>query len=434
MHESHRIDRGPAWLRIVFDFSLFLVAGSIIALVWANVDPSTPDREGSYDAFVHLAIELPQVVDSVLFGPEPDATAGHGEGATHSRFTLHFLVNDLLMAFFFAIAGKEALEAFLPGGDLSDRRKAWTPLLATLGGLVGPAAIYLAIAALTGKFETHWSGWAIPTATDIAFSYVAAKFIFGASHPAIAFLLLLAIADDAAGLVIIAVFYPQEPIQPIWFLVSLLACGIAFGFTRLRLVSHWWYLAIPGALCWWSFLRAGVHPALGLIPIVACMPHAHSDLGMFAVEELKRRDTLSAFEAFWKTPVEVFLGLFGLVNAGVQFGAVGAGTWMVLAGLFLGKPIGITLFTWIAVKLGLQKPAGMTMRHALVVGMIAGMGFTVALFMAESAFGGDKASAGILQAAKMGALLSFGAGLLAFGLARALGIRASADETAKEPD
>lgn len=442
MHEEHRLDRGPVWLRVAFDYSAFLILGTIAALVWANLDPSTPERTGSYDRFLHAAVPLPGAVEDLLLGPAENQheEEGHsaGDGAAeephHSRLTVHFLINDLLMAFFFAIAAKEVLEAFLPGGDLSSRRKAATPLLATLGGLIGPALVYLAVAYLAGDFGTHWSGWAIPTATDIAFSYLAAKFIFGASHPAIAFLLLLAIADDAAGLVIIAVFYPQQPIEPLWFLLSAFACGIAFAFARLRLLSPWWYLAIPGALCWWSFVRAGIHPALGLVPIVAFLPHAHTDLGIFARKELKRRDTLSAFEHFWKGPVEIFLGLFGLANAGVVLSSFGSGTWMVALGLFVGKPIGITLFTWLATQIGLERPAGMTMRHVVVVGTIAAVGFTVALFVAGSAFDAEGPEAAILAETKMGALLSFGAAFLAFGVARLLGIRPNAQAEGASAD
>lgn len=431
MHEEHRLDQGPVWLRLTFDYSALLILGTIAALVWANLDPSTPQRLGSYERFIHAAVPLPTAFENALLGPAPDAHAHDDHSADgaavdkshHSRFTVHFLINDLLMAFFFAIAAKEVLEAFLPGGDLASRRKAATPLLATLGGLIGPALVYLAIAYLSGSFQTHWTGWAIPTATDIAFSYLAAKFIFGASHPAIAFLLLLAIADDAAGLVIIAVFYPQQPIEPWWFLLSAGACGLAFAFSRMRVLNHWWYLAIPGALCWWSFVRAGIHPALGLVPIIAFLPHAHTDLGIFARDELKRHDTLSAFEAFWKSPVEVFLGLFGLANAGVVVSSMGPGTWMVLFGLLIGKPVGITLFTWLATSVGLERPAGMTMRHVVVVGTIAAIGFTVALFVAGSAFDAVGPEAAILAETKMGALMSFGAAFLAFVVARLLGVR-----------
>ena len=101
----------------------------------------------------------------------------------------------------------------LPGGALSNPRKAATPLLATFGGIAGPALFYLGGCVLTGQTAVFGDGWAVPCATDIAFSYLVARVIFGVGHPAIAFLLLLAIADDAAGLIILAVAYPQAPIQ-----------------------------------------------------------------------------------------------------------------------------------------------------------------------------------------------------------------------------
>jgi NhaA family Na+:H+ antiporter len=121
----------------------------------------------------------------------------------------------------------------------------------------------------------------------------------------------------------------------------------------------------------------------------------------------------------WKTPVQFILLLFGLVNAGVPLASVGHGTWMVLSSLVLGKPIGIVLFTFLAVTAGLRAPGGLSYRHTLVVGVAAGIGFTVALFFATAAFPDGRA----LDEAKMGALLSFVAAPLAIGLGRAAGVR-----------
>jgi NhaA family Na+:H+ antiporter len=293
--------------------------------------------------------------------------------------------------------------------------------MATVGGIMGPVAVYLGGAYATGTMADLGSGWAVPCATDIAFSYLVARMIFGGSHPAIAFLLLLAIADDAAGLVILAVFYPSAPIEMEWLLLTAVALGIAWAFRRMQVQSHWWYLLIPGALCWLSFFEAHIHPALGLVPIIPMLPHAHTDLGIFARQELNRQDTLNEFEHFWKTPVEVVLGLFGLVNAGVVLSSFGVGTWLVLAGLLIGKPIGVTLLTMIAVKgFGLEKPTGMGYIHIATLGMIAGIGFTVALFVSVAAF---RTPGAIQDSVKMGALLSFAAAPLAFLLARAFGIR-----------
>jgi NhaA family Na+:H+ antiporter len=147
-------------------------------------------------------------------------------------------------------------------------------------------------------------------------------------------------------------------------------------------------------------------------------------LGIFAREELNLKDTLSDFEHFWKRPVEVFLGLFGLVNAGVVLGNTGAPTGLVLIGLILGKPLGITSFTWIAEKVfKLEIPGGMSYRHVFTLGTVAGIGFTVALFMAEAAFPACQFPEDLRDAVKMGALASLLAALVAFVVARLLGIR-----------
>ena len=425
---------------------MFLIGGSLIALVWANVAPD------SYSHFIHddlIGREHAGTEDggsteegggkeknreeSAAIPAEPAAkkqSTSQGESAEaegqakeednshgHHEFSIYFLVNDLLMAFFFAIAGSEVWEALLPGGALSNPQKAATPLLATVGGLAGPAAIYIIGCYALGRGDIT-NGWAIPCATDIAFSYLVARFIFGQGHPAIAFLLLLAIADDAAGLVILAIFYPSGKLHLTWLLASVAGVAIGYGFRKLKLHSFWWYLLIPGSLCWFGFLKSGIHPALGLVPIIVTMPHAHTDLGIFAREELDQDDTLNRFTGWWADPVELILGLFGLANAGVAFTSVGSATWLVLAGLLIGKPIGITMLTWFAQKvLRLEIPGGMNYRDVLTLGMIAGIGFTVALFVSTAAF---KAGDPNLDAAKMGALASFGAAALAIALARIL--------------
>jgi NhaA family Na+:H+ antiporter len=272
-----------------------------------------------------------------------------------------------------------------------------------------------------GEMGTLGRGWAIPCATDIAFSYLVARLVFGSGHPAIAFLLLLAIADDAAGLVILAVFYPQEPLEPWWFLLTVASILLCLGFRQLRLHSFWWYILIPGVMSWLSFKLAGVHAALGLVPIIPFLPHAHTDLGIFAREELNRHDTLNEFEHWWKNPVELVLGLFGLANAGVVLSSVGHGTWLVMAGLLVGKPLGITLLTWFAEKvLRLEVPAGMRYKHVFSLGVIAAIGFTVALFVSTAAFPDPGP---IQDSVKMGALASFLAAPIAFAVARILGVR-----------
>ena len=203
--------------RFISDYSALLIVGALAGLAWANLHPA------GYHAFVDFAL-----IDG---GP-----IGHlhvdAEGHAHRTLTVHYLVNDVLMALFFAIAGKEVWEAVALRDGALRGRKAMTPLIATAGGMIGPAAVYLAGAAALGSFAALAHGWAIPTATDIAFSYLIGRLVFGAGHPAVMFLLLLAIADDAGGLVILAVFYPQGDLAPAWLLLSVGAAVAAWFFAN----------------------------------------------------------------------------------------------------------------------------------------------------------------------------------------------------------
>ncbi|MCB2117538.1 MAG: Na+/H+ antiporter NhaA [Rhodobacteraceae bacterium] len=395
----------------ISSYSLLLIAGALLALFWANTHPE------SYHHFVDFVL-----IDNFWIG-HLDAEGGH-----YTRtLTLHYLVNDVLMALFFAIAAKEVWEAvILENGSLRGK-KAMTPLIATAGGMLGPVAVYLSLAALLGIYETVSRGWAIPTATDIAFSYLVGRMVFGAGHPAIRFLLLLAIADDAAGLIILAIFYPTAELAPMWLLLSLgaaIAVFVLFNWlprrmdrgNQLRPASTWvrqklsfWPYLVAGCFSWFGFQEAGIHPALGLLPIVPTIPHADRAFGIFAEAEQYLTDLLNWIEHRLKVPVEIILFFFGLLNAGVEFGAIGAPTWLVLFGLLIGKPLGIFLMGWLAaypMKLGL--PEGMRTTDLVVVGCVAAIGFTVALFVASVAFPGGP----VQDAAKMGALFSFGAAVI----------------------
>lgn len=357
-------------IRFLIDNSLLLLIGAVTALVWANLDHE------SYDRFAHAT---------------------------------HFAVNDIGMVFFFAIAAKEVFEATLPGGPLATVRTAAMPLLAAAGGMLGPAILFLTLVSWQGVPELT-NGWAIPCATDIAFSYLVARFIFGGSHPAVPFLLMLAIADDAMGLMILAVFYPSGELRLVeGGLLLGLAIGAALWLRRRRVLNFWPYVLLAGGLSWTGLFLGGLHPALALVPIVPMMPHAKRDLGLFAELEKRPHDTLNEFEHWWKRPVEGILFLFGLVNAGVSFGAVGVGTWIVLGAILLGKPLGIGLFALLGRILSLRVTGGLTWRDMVVVGAVAGIGFTVALFFATAAF----EPGALLDETKMGALFSFSAAPLA---------------------
>ena len=308
---------------------------------------------------------------------------------TYLRFAqhAHFIVNDVGMTLFFALAAKEIVEATAPHGALHPVSKAATPVIAAIGGMLVPASMYLGLVAAMDVPELR-RGWAIPTATDIAFSFLIARWVFGREHPAVPFLLLLAIADDAFGLVVLAVFYPTDVVRPIGFAAVLaLALALCWTFRRARVMQFWPYIVIGGALSWVAFFHGGLHPALALVPIVPFVPHTARDAGLFEESQLPPRDPLGRFEEAVGVPTEVVLFLFGLVNAGVPIGHVGAGTWIVVAALVAGKPVGIVAAAALSRSMfrATLRPT-LTSRDLVVIGCTAGIGFTVALFFATAAF------------------------------------------------
>ncbi|HKY19781.1 MAG TPA: Na+/H+ antiporter NhaA [Vicinamibacterales bacterium] len=362
--------------KLFLNNSGLLVLGTLIGLLWANLDRNS---------YLLLAQRL------------------------------HFGVNEIGMAFFFALAAKEVVEATAPGGALHSPRRAALPLAAAVGGMLGPALIFLGLTIFLDRPNLE-RGWAIPCATDIAFSYLAARIVFGTKHPVIPFLLLLAIADDALGLLIIAAFYPTGPLRLVDFFV-LVSAAMLFGWwlNRRGTLSFWPYILIAGSLSWSGFYRGGFHPALALVPIIPFLPHAERDPGLF-VEDPSLHDTLDEFEHWWKRPVDVMLFFFGLANAGVTLTNAGAGTWFVLVAMLIGKPVGILAATALTAAGGLQRPKGVTWHDLMVVGIIAGIGFTVALFFATAAFPYGR----LLDETKLGALLSIFAFLVALAAARML--------------
>jgi NhaA family Na+:H+ antiporter len=359
--------------------SLLLVAGTLAGLIWANVD------HHSYEAFAHA---------------------------------IHFAVNDIGMVFFFALATKEIVEATLPGGPLESPREAGVPLLAAVGGMLVPALIYTAQAWADGRPEIV-RGWAVPCATDIAFSYMAARLIFPRQHPAIPFLLLLAIADDALGLILLALFYPSGPLSLTAFVVLMTpALFAAFWLKRQRVMSFWAYVVVAGGLSWAGLYYGGIHPALALVPIVPFMPHAKRDLGLFAEREEHQLDTMNRFEHWWKVPVQFVLFFFGLVNAGVPMGALEAGTWGLPIAVLIGRPVGVLAGTGLARLAGFALPQRVGWRELLVTGLIASMGFSIGLFFCTALLPPGQMRSEV----SMGVLLTLAAAPLAFACAALLGV------------
>jgi len=366
-------------------FSAFLLMGTLVAQLWVHGDPT------AYHATMHHELFTLKM-----------------HGFMYS-INLHFLVNDLFMAFFFGIAAKELCEAiFKKEGSLRGMR-GLLPGLACLGGVLGPMLVYKLLST-----EAQADAWAVPCATDIAFAWLGARMVWGGRHPAVIFLLALAIGDDFIGMGIIAAFYPQNAFHPVALVY--LGGGIALAWLFRRLAYHWkcfrsWvpYAVICAPLCWIGLLLAGLHAALALVFVVPFMPMAGRDAGIFAPGQSGfGEDTINRFEHAFKPFVDVGLFTFGLANAGVVWigeSAWNQDSWAVFLGLGIGKTVGITLFTIVGcVVLRLRMPidaksgVAMVWQDVPVIGILGSMGFTVALFVADAA-GGD---AGL----KLGALAS----------------------------
>ncbi len=364
------------------NLSIPLLSGVVLALIWANISPE------NYHHIVHTPI----------FG---------------EYINFHWLVNDIFMVFFFAIAGVEIVNSLSPGGALNPIKKAVTPLMATAGGVIGPVGLFFILNIIMGE-PAFTNGWGICTATDIALAWLVARIVFGRNHPAVKFLLLLAVADDAIGLIIIAVFYPDpnNPVEPLWLLLVVLAMAIAFILNKKGVQNYWFYVLIAGGLSWFGMHSAHLHPALSLIFIVPFLPRTGviiKDNSAHSLEDAVGKSSLASFEHQIAPFVDFGLILFGLTNAGVAFSGITDLTWIIFLALVVGKTLGISLFTYLATLMSFKLPDGMHARDVVVAGIIGGMGLTVALFVSNEAF----VDLGLQGAAKMGALFTAAAGIIA---------------------
>lgn len=375
-------------INLLQEFSIPLISGVGIALIWANLFP-----EG-YHHFVH---------NEVL-----------------GNVSIHFLVNDIFMAFFFAMAAVEIIQSLLPGGDLHPLKRSINPIMGTLGGVIGPVVIFLTLNHFFGNAD-FLNGWGIPTATDIALAWLVARIVFGSRHPAVSFLLLLAIADDGIGLLIIAFFYtdPSNPLTPGWLLLTIAGMLIAFIFNKVKVKSYWPYIIFSGTLSWIGLYMTGVHPSLALVFIIPFLPHPRSEKLHLFENDLSDQSTLMRFEHEWKIFVDFGLLLFGLTNAGIEFHGISAISWIVFAALLIGKTAGIFIMSSLAVLLGFPLPEGMNQKDLFVAGIVASVGLTVALFVAGVAFTGPN----LQGEAKMGALLSILSAVISVALGKLLKIK-----------
>jgi NhaA family Na+:H+ antiporter len=403
---------------------VILLLAAAMALIWAN-----SSFANSYHALWHLPVSV-------------------GVGEIVFSKSLHFWINDALMTLFFLVIGME-IRREIHEGALSTHDQAMLPVIAAAGGVVVPALIYLGLNADPVRAR----GWAVPTATDIAFA-LGVLALLGRSVPINVriFLLALAIIDDIIAVLIIAFFY-SGGLQSAGFIVASFGICMVLGFQRIGLGSAVAYVQ-PGAVVWIGFLMTGAHPTLagvvlGLMTPVRSLPLREHPLEVVsrvlselrssnavATKDTHRLDiplrqlrvaqreilppvvrvqtTLHPWVAYGVMP------LFALANAGVALpGAdlASGSAQLVMLGvgvsLVAGKPIGVVGATWLAVRLGWCRLApGVTWSTVCLVGLLAGIGFTMSIFIAMLAFNDER----LLNAAKLGVLLgSLVAAMLGLG-------------------
>jgi NhaA family Na+:H+ antiporter len=371
----------------------FLVIAAVLGLAVAN----SPLKD-SYFAFLEydFEIKVPGIYLSLTFLK---------------------VINYVLMTLFFFVVGLE-IKRELTSGDLASLKSALAPFIAAIGGMAIPAVIYIVIAG-----DIAPGGWAIPVATDIALA-VGLMALIGAQAGAglKSFLLALAVIDDIAAILIIAVVY-STGILFSWGIGIALAIIATFLLRRFRARSPWFYLPV-GALLWYSFYRAGLHPTLAGVIMGLLTPATKiedpiledgEDGNLTVVEKLESR--LHPYSSYLVVPI------FAFANSGVELSnsAIDAAlsspiAWGVFLGLVLGKPLGIFGFSKLFAYRGIiQLPKGASAKSILATGSTAGIGFTVAIFIAKLAFADRALQDVAVMAVIFGSLVS---AILAFLLFR----------------
>jgi len=389
-----------------------LLVAAICALIWANSSAAS-----SYEALWHTPIMF-------------------GVGSLQFSQSLHFWINDGLMTIFFLVVGME-IRREIHEGALSSLRQASLPMAAAIGGVVVPALVYLGF----GHAPNEQQGWAVPTATDIAFA-VGVLALLGKSIPSNVrvFLLALAIIDDIIAVLIIAFFY-SGGLDYSGFGVAAIGLLMVVGLQRIGVGSAYAYV-IPGAVTWVGVLMTGAHPTLagvvlGLMTPVAAMPMRERPLdavtrftqellGRAKAPERDASELISPLKSLRLAQRELvppvvrvqgalhpwvaygIMPVFALANAGVSLAGIDLGTqaqqWVMIAvalALVLGKPLGIVGVSWLMVRLGwCSLPAGVNWSSITLIGLLAGIGFTMSIFIANLAF----MEPATLGAAKLGVL------------------------------
>ncbi len=339
------------------------------------------DSASGITLLIFLVISL--VIANSSLGPGFESLLAHPVGIEtsqiHLRYSVLQWINDGLMAVFFLMVGIE-IKQELAHGQLSSAKKASLPFFAAMGGMVVPAGIY---ALFNMGTETH-HGWGIPMATDIAFA-IGILSILGKRVPTSLkiFLTALAIVDDLGAILVIAVFYTAE-LESTYLLYALGLFALMMFINRMGVKPVVYYL-IPGLFMWYFIHHSGIHATIAGVLTAFSIPLKGRKPGHSPIQQVEHAIS---------NPVNfIIMPLFALANTNIRFESqmvdglsspLGLG---IIAGLFIGKPLGIALFSWLSSKAGLSElPKGIKWSQVLAVGIMGGIGFTMSIFIALLSF------------------------------------------------
>jgi len=321
--------------------------------------------------------------------------------------SIHHWINDALMAVFFFSIGMEVKYELL-SGSLNSKEKAVFPAFAAVGGMIAPAIIFTLF---NSGDATAMRGWAIPTATDIAFALGVLSLLGNRVPTSLkAFLLALAIIDDLLAIIIIAAFYTSE-ISAIALLGAAFFTVVLFIMNKKFITNKWLYLVV-GILLWYCVLKSGAHATLAGVIIGLAIPLQAKDGEKSLLKELEHG--FAPYVNFFILPI------FAFANAGIPLAGMSINSLFepvplgIMAGLLLGKPLGIIGFSYLSVKSGIAKlPEGVEIKHILSISVLCAIGFTMSIFISGLAFTGDSveldkfARLGVLTVSTVSAILGY---------------------------
>ena len=389
-------------------FAWALLGGIAVATLWVNLAPAS-----YYDLLEWRLVEA----------SFPNWLADNALIITPLR-----IVGDGLMAVYLFFVGKELWESLvLERGALSGKR-AFVPLGLSLGAMLGAIAFWIMAAAVFEPSQDvdFSSGWVVPLGSDVVICYLMGRWVFGPSHMALQVLLLLTVSADIIGLFVLGVTAPNATLRLLWLGLPLAA---SFGVwatvgrrpestaseRRKRQPLRLWPYIIAGVASWVGVAASGLPAALGLLPVIPAIAHADRAFGLFAEAEELLHDPLNRLAQGLILPAGVILFLFGVTFGGIDLAAYAPTTLVVLAAMWIGKPIGLVA-SWILFErlAGLHLPHGFVRRDLYLIALIMGIGFTVPVLTLDRALPGGA----MQEAARLGCALSLLAAPMALILSR----------------